>query len=81
MGRVGRAYISRAERWAPLAAMVLWTLQKLMPAVVGLQGAAHRGFLSRGPHGGELVVQLLWWCIFMHVFNRAFRVEQERRTR
>jgi class 3 adenylate cyclase len=70
------------QRWAPLAAMVLWTLQKLLAAVAGFEGGANRGLFGRGPHGGgDLVVDLVWWCIFMHVFYRAFRVEQERHAR
>jgi hypothetical protein len=66
------------QRWAPLAAMVLWTLQKLLAVVAGFEGDRHRGLLGRGPDGGDLVVELVWWCIFMHVFYRALRVEQER---
>lgn len=70
------------QRWAPLAAMVFWTLQKLLAVVTGVAGGGRRVLLhGDGAHGGDLVIQLIWWCLFMHAFYRAFRVEQERQAR
>ena len=65
-------FIYRGHRWAAIAAMVLWTLEKGVMAITGLNP-------NHPPSGVSLVVSLLWWAIYMHAFYLAFRVEQERR--
>jgi hypothetical protein len=66
-------FINLGHRWAMIGAMVLWTLEKTFVVLVGL-GPAHRG--------APLVVgQLIWWCIYMHAFYFALRIEQQRRAR
>ena len=65
-------FIYLGHRWAMLLAMVLWTLEKIMTLVGGF-----------GPHqvgGGAVVSQLIWWCVYMHAFYFAFRIEQKRRA-
>jgi hypothetical protein len=63
-------FIYFGHRWAMLAAMVFWTLEKVYVVYAGA-----------GVPGSNPVVQLIWWCIYMHAFYFAFRVEKERRTR
>jgi hypothetical protein len=65
------AFIYFGHRWAMVGAMILWTVEKLTSIADGLEGA----------QPGTLVGQVIWWCIFMHAFYFAFRVEQERRKR
>jgi hypothetical protein len=67
------AFIYRGHRWAMIAAMLLWTLEKGVIAVEGL-GVGHL------PSVGRLLSSLLWWAIYMHAFYLAYRVEQERRS-
>ncbi len=64
-------FIYFGHRWAMAVAMTLWTVEKLVSIADGLGGG----------NPGTLVGQVLWWCIFMHAFYFAFRVEQERRRR
>jgi len=56
------------QRWAFIAAMVLWTLEKgLVVAVVW----------GTPP---VLFMQIFWWAIFMNAFMLGFKVELQRRT-
>ncbi len=66
------AFIYRGHRWAMIAAMVLWTAEKILTGFTGIG-------TFKPPNGGALVVSLLWWAAYMHAFYLAFRVEQERR--
>lgn len=66
------ACIYRGHRWAMIAAMLLWTLEKGFSVVARLA--------TGGPVGAVMsIIPLLWWAVFMHAFYLAFRVEQERR--
>lgn len=58
-------FIWLGHRWAMIAAMIFWTLEKILGIVTGPPAS--------------IVVQIAWWCFFMHAFYVAFRVEQERR--
>jgi len=62
-------FISLGHRWAMIAAMLLWTLEKGSVIVEGVSGA-HT----------NVVVQIIWWCIYMHAFYLTFRVEQKRKS-
>jgi len=64
MGVLG-VFIYLGHRWAMLAAMLLWTAEKL-------------AILASGP-GPSAVSQVVWWAIYMHAFYFAFRIEQRRR--
>ncbi len=46
-------------RWAMIAAMIFWTFEKLVSLF----------------DGGNIVVILLWWALFMHYFYLAYKVE------
>jgi hypothetical protein len=63
------------HRWAMIGAMIWWTLEKVM-AVVGMAQAFNT---PHPPNGGTAIVQVIWWCIYMHAFWLAFRVERARR--
>ena len=65
-------FIYFGHRWAMLVAMLVWTLEKGYLLSLGIDA---------GTKGGPLVSQLIWWCIYMHAFYFAFRVEQARRNR
>ncbi len=61
-------FIWLGHRWAMIAAMVLWTLEKAAMMVDGLGG-----------NPGSVVTQPIWWAVYLHAFYFAFRIEQERR--
>lgn len=65
-------FIYLGHRWASVAAMLLWTLEKVVVITGGI-GASH-------PNAGLVIGQVIWWCIFMNAFYRSFRVEQRRKT-
>jgi hypothetical protein len=66
------AFVFRGQRWAIVAAMLLWTVEKGL-GIINLVDA------NPSPGGWLVVTQLMWWATFMHAFWMAFRVEQERR--
>jgi hypothetical protein len=59
-------FIHLGQRWAMLGAMIFWTLVRLFA-------------ILRHPIGVYSVNQLVWWCVFMHIFYLAYRVESIRR--
>lgn len=65
-------FIYFGHRWAMVAAMALWTLEKLSMVALGVG--------AEPPNGAAIVPQLIWWCIYMHAFYLALRVEQRRRA-
>lgn len=60
------------HRWAMLAGMAWWTLEKVYAVYTGMQ--------APNPSGSLLITSVIWWCIYMHAFWFAFKVEQERRN-
>lgn len=56
----------RGQRWAFLAGMVLWTLEKAF-LLVDVSGS-----------GRTPIAQVIWWAIYMHTFLLAYRVEGAR---
>jgi 4-hydroxybenzoate polyprenyltransferase len=58
----------RGQRWAFLVGMVLWTFEKF--ALLFQTAAA-----GRAP-----ITQVIWWLIYMSVFNLGFVVERRRRS-
>lgn len=69
-------FIYLGHRWAMISAMVLWTLEK------GLYFAVYLNAVSNGTNGGATgVMQIFWWCLYMHAFYFAFRIEQLRKQR
>ena len=65
------AFIYRGHRWAMIAAMALWTFEKIAAAIPG--------WSSLPPNGGSIVVSFFWWTAYMHAFYLAYRVEQLKR--
>ena len=57
-------FILRAQRWAMIVAMIFWTLEKAF-------------LLGGAPY--LIVPQIVWWCVYMHVFMLALKVENARR--
>lgn len=64
------ALIYFGHRWAMIAAMLFWTLEKVLALAAPLMG--EKTF-------GTPIFQVFWWCLYMSAFFLAFRVEQERR--
>ena len=64
-------FIYFGHRWAMITAMVLWTADKGLSFIDVLGGP--------GSQLGRAVIQVIWWCTYMHAFYFAVRVEQERR--
>jgi hypothetical protein len=61
-------FIWFGHRWASIAAMTIWTVEKLYDFIAASQGK-----------GSSLIPIAIWWIIFMRFFYLAFRVEQARR--
>lgn len=55
-----------AYRWAMIAAMVFWTIEKILAPILTPGGA------------GMIVFTILWWAAYMHIFYLAFRTEMAR---
>jgi hypothetical protein len=62
-------FIWRGQRWACLAAMAFWSLEKAFALIAGLQGQGPNAFVT-----------IVWWILYMKFFYLAFRVEQARRN-
>ena len=62
------AFMYRGHRWAFVAGMALWTLEK--------------GYLlfrpASGGAGAAPIVQIIWWAVYMNAFYLAFTVERQR---
>jgi len=69
-------FIYSGHRWATIAAMAYWSIAKLI-AIWDISV----GFSPLDNPGGRILQQLVWWCICMHAFYLAFRVEGLRRER
>lgn len=65
----------KGQRWAMIISMILWTLEKgaLIYMEIAKQNYQNIGF--------NIVQQVAFWCIFMHVFYFALRVENARRAK
>ena len=65
----GLGYLTyRGQRWAILAAMVVWTIQELALVFAPTSAAIHV----------SAVVSLIWWAIYMHALFMAWCVENAR---
>jgi hypothetical protein len=62
-------FMYRGHRWAFVAGMVTWTIEKAFLLVTGVAG------------GAAPVVQAIWWAIYMNAFFLGFKVERERARR
>lgn len=62
----------RGQRWAFIAGMVLWTFEKGY-FVVTQVGTVH----AQPPM--QIVLQFIWWAVYLHVFMLGLRVESLRR--
>ncbi len=65
-------FVFKGHRWAMIAAMILWTTEKLFIFLAQYQMPS-----SSLPHTGP-IVSLLWWAVYMHAFYLAYRVEKLR---
>jgi predicted membrane protein len=62
-------FVYRGQKWAIIGAIILWTLEK---------GFQLYGFVEGG-NSSTLLLPILWWAIYMDVFWKTYRVEQERK--
>lgn len=58
----------RGQKWAFMAGVVLWTLEKGVALVDGFSS------------GGAPIVQVIWWAAYLNAFMLGFRVEKARRA-
>jgi hypothetical protein len=65
------SFIYFGHRWAMIVVMIHWTFERGYLVFLGLNGTI----------APTVVTQIIWWCIYMHAFYFAFRVEQQRRRR
>lgn len=67
-------FVFKGYRWAFIAAMVLWTFEK----IYSLYGQF--SLVSETDTGASFIVPtIIWWTVYMHAFYLAFKVEQARR--
>jgi hypothetical protein len=59
-------FMYRGHRWAFVAAMILWTVEK-------------GTMLLAGSPSGNPIVQVIWWAVYMNAFMLGFKVEAARR--
>ena len=62
-------FIYKGQRWATILIMILWTVDKSY--------FAYEGMISN--NGTSSFIQLVWWCLWMHPFYVALKVENLRR--
>lgn len=58
-------FIYRGHRWAMIAAMVLWTIEKVYS-------------LADGQALSNIFTIIIWWTAYMHAFYLAWRTEKAR---
>lgn len=62
-------FIYLGHRWAMMAGMILWTIEKLVIVVSSI--VAH--------NYAAPVSNVIWWAVYMHAIYFAYRIESERR--
>jgi hypothetical protein len=64
-------FMYKGQRWAIVISMILWTIEK---ACWGYD------VLTQGSNNAvQFFLQIAWWCVYMHAFYVALRVENLRR--
>jgi hypothetical protein len=58
-------FIWKGHRWAMIAMMILWTLEK--------------GYSLYASGGTSPIIPIIWWAIFMGYFVNAFKIELARK--
>jgi len=58
-------FMYKGHRWAMIVSMLLWTFEKI-------------SLIGGTP--GSIIVQIIWWALYMHAFYFAFKVEQKKRA-
>lgn len=66
-------FIYKGHKWAMISAMILWTLEKFYAIAIQVS--------SGTPVGATVIIQIIWWSIFMHVFYTAYKVEKARTSK
>ncbi len=64
-------FIYRGHRWASIIMMILWTLEKSI--------WVYDGILKSNSNATSIFLPIVWWCLYMHAFYLAFKVENLRR--
>jgi hypothetical protein len=67
-------FVFKGHRWALIAAMVFWTIDKGFMCRQGLEKTA-----SGQASSTAFVVHIFWWLLYMSFFTRAYGVERARR--
>lgn len=65
------SFIAFGHRWAMIAAMVLWTFERTYGIYVALAIAE--------PNAFRVIMNIIFWVIFMKAFYVSFKVEQKRK--
>lgn len=60
-------FIYKGFRWFMVAAMVIWTFEKFYMLV------------DQSGVGGNPIIAIIWWAVYLHYFWLAFKVEQVRK--
>lgn len=64
-------FIYKGHKWAMIAAMLLWTIEKVSQLILMINSPP----AFSNPN---LIQPILWWSIYMHAFYFAFRIERAR---
>jgi len=62
-------FIYKGQKWAIIVTMVLWTVEKFAWVYEAL---------NKNNYNYSLFIHILWWCLYMHVFYIALKVENLR---
>ena len=63
-------FVYKGQKWAMIVTMIYWTISK------GFQLIG--GFFAEDFSGGNIIMPVIWWGIFMAVFWQAYQVERAR---
>lgn len=64
-------FVYKGQKWAMISTMIYWTFSK------GLQIV--NGFSAENFSGGNIIMPIIWWAIFMGAFWQAYQVEGKRK--
>lgn len=63
-------FIYKGQRWAIIITMILWTIEKALLIYEPI---------TKSNYSTTSFLQIAWWCLYMHAFYVALKVENLRR--
>ena len=63
-------FVYKGQKWAIIVMMIYWTISKGSQLI--------NGFSAGDFSGGNIIIPIIWWGIFMKLFWQAYQVERAR---